>query len=136
MSDLKETLASMKIPEHCVQGVMGEWLRELSEKNDTEGRQIRLRVLEDEEFRSRAVDAISDGIVFSTLAVTLLENDDFDEALTGIDTRHDDEILQGLRLQVFDRAISAAMDTPVQVLVDPAFVKARVDAFHEVCSVA
>lgn len=133
MSELKRTIASMKVPEHCIQGVMGEWLQQLSEKNQAQAESIRLRVLEDGEFRSKAVDAISDGIVFSTLAVTLLENNDFDEALSGLELTGE-PIIDGLRLSIFDQSIDAALETPVEALLDPAFVRARADAFREVCT--
>lgn len=79
--NIQEIIKSAEIDLHSMQAILGAYFEAATDVDKEFKAEMKKRIVEENEFSAEAYRAVNDAIIFSTLATTLVDNEDFREAV-------------------------------------------------------
>lgn len=108
--NIQDTIRSISLDSYLLEGMVAHYCNQVELESATDGAALRTQVGGDEGMHRQALHAAADAVIFSQLAVSLLDDSEFGDAL---ECRHslDDKAFVAMRIALFAEGLSVACET-------------------------
>jgi hypothetical protein len=129
-SDLSGVISRLRLPDHSLVKIVGERSDEIARVDPKKHLKLLERLASDNDFFDAAKRAASDGVVYCSLALMLLSDEEFDHALE-LMPQSTDPMIEDLRSAVFFEALRDCERDAACCGVSTVSLRARADRFRE-----
>lgn len=108
--NIQDTVRSISIDVSLLHGMSGHYLAQMEIDRPLAFQSFKMLIDADESIVPASLDAAADAVIFSQLAVTLIDDEEFEDAL---ECRHElnEPVLVDMRLALFFEGIAVAKET-------------------------